>query len=98
MSTKLQTAMKAGTVMFVLLFTTGCYSGLQNQVDELQAKVDRLSAEVAADDVIALAAQDQAAAAQATADEALVIAVESQACCDATNEKIDRMFQRSQSK
>jgi hypothetical protein len=39
-----------------------------------------------------------AASAQATADEALAAAALNAACCDATNEKIDRMFERSQSK
>ncbi|MEY3136937.1 MAG: hypothetical protein RL580_669, partial [Pseudomonadota bacterium] len=36
--------------------------------------------------------------AQSTANQALAAAQASQSCCDATNEKIDRMFKRSISK
>ena len=54
-----------------------------------------LQAAKEAEQAAALAAAE---AAQATADEALAVAAEGVACCDATNEKIDRMFQRSQSK
>jgi len=40
-------------------------------------------------------AKAQAAQAQTTADQALSAAQSGQSCCDATNEKIDRMFKQS---
>ncbi|CAN5190162.1 hypothetical protein BH24PSE2_BH24PSE2_16040 [soil metagenome] len=43
-------------------------------------------------------ARQMASGAQSTANEALSAANESQACCDANSEKMDRMFERSQSK
>lgn len=44
------------------------------------------------------AAQAAADQAQATADQALGTAQAGQSCCDATNEKIDRMFKQSMMK
>lgn len=102
MSTNIQTVIKAGTVALVLLLTTGCSAELQRQIDTLDARIDDIaqSRSSAADAASASAAEarQMAAAAQATADEALAAAALNAACCDATNEKIDRMFERSQSK
>ena len=46
----------------------------------------------------AQSASQAASAAQSTANQAVAAAHASQSCCDATNEKIDRMFKRSVSK
>jgi len=83
------TIIKVGAIAAVLAFATGCESSaaLQNQVDALQTKVAALEAQVEG----ASSGSGDAAAAQRSADQA-------QACCDATNERIDRMFQQSQSK
>ena len=93
MSTKIQTVIKAGAMVIALLLTTGC-ANLQTQIDAIDARVDDL----AADAVSVAEVRQIALAAQATADEALAAAELNAACCDATNEKIDRMFERSQSK
>ena len=102
MSTKFQTVIKAGALAVALLLATGCTAELQRQIDALDARVDDLAQarSSAADAASASAAEarQMAAAAQATADEALAAAALNAACCDATNEKIDRMFERSQSK
>jgi murein lipoprotein len=78
---------------------------LQAQVDDLKAQVAKVSADTssaksAADQANAAAssASQSAAGAQSTANQALAAAHASQSCCDATNEKIDRMFKRSVSK
>ncbi len=100
MSTKIQTVIKAGTVAIALLLATGC-AGLQSQIDALDARVDDLAqaqSASAASSATVGELRRMAAAAQATADEALAAAALGIACCDATNEKIDRMFERSQSK
>ena len=100
MSTKIQTVIKAGAVAVTLLLVTGC-AGLQSQIDALDARVDDLAQAQSASAASSATVGDlrrQAAAAQATADEALAAAILGIACCEATNEKIDRMFERSQSK
>ena len=100
MNRKVQTAIKGSVIALALVLATGCTS-IENRLDQLETKVGLLEQEVAAANANAAnaaAAQQSADAAQATADEALAAAAENAACCDATNEKIDRMFQRSQSK
>jgi peptidoglycan hydrolase CwlO-like protein len=77
---------------------------LQAQVDDLKSQVGRLSSDLAAhkadrtDANAAAAAASAAAAAQSTANQALAAAQAAQAGVNDTNEKIDRMFQRSVSK
>lgn len=103
--------MKFHTSMFVIvavaLFTTGCtdLKPMQAQIDDLKTQVARVSADTtalksASDSAAADArsANQSAAAAQSTANQALAAAQASQSCCDATNEKMDRMFRRSVSK
>jgi hypothetical protein len=100
MNKKVQTAIKGSVIAIAMVLATGCTS-MQNQIDALETKVGQLEQQVAsanANAAVGPTALQAAEAAQATADEALVVAAEGVACCDATNEKIDRMFQRSQSK
>jgi hypothetical protein len=100
MDSKIQTAIKGCVVALVMVMATGC-TGMQSDIDALKTRVDLLEQEVAAANAAAAnstAALQAAENAQITADEALVVAAEGIACCDATNEKVDRMFQRSQSK
>jgi len=100
MDSKIQTAIKGCVVALIMVMATGC-TGMQSDIDALKTRVDLLEQEVAAANAAAAnstAALQAAENAQVTADEALVVAAEGIACCDATNEKVDRMFQRSQSK
>jgi uncharacterized protein YoxC len=71
---------------------------LKSQVTKLQGDVD--AAKTAADGASRSAASAAQAAqgAQNTANQALSAAQASQQCCDSTNEKIDRMFQKSMAK
>ncbi len=99
MNHKVQTAAKATAVTLALVILSGCAAN--GRIDALEEKVSLLEQEVAAaksSAASAAAAQRTAESARASADAALKAANDSQACCDATNEKIDRMFQRSQSK
>lgn len=91
----------------VAVLTTACtdLKPLQLQVDELKTQVSRLDASVSgmksATDAAATEAGkagQAAASAQTAANQALAASQTSQTCCDATNEKIDRMFKRSVSK
>jgi Alanine-zipper, major outer membrane lipoprotein len=64
---------------------------------DLKPIQDTKSAADAANSAASSAGQ-AASGAQSTANQALAAAHASQSCCDATNEKIDRMFKRSVSK
>jgi hypothetical protein len=100
MNHKVQTAIKATAVALVMVVATGC-TNVENRIDERETKIGLLEQDVASaksSAATAAAAQRAADSAQAAADAALVAANQSQSCCDATNEKMDRMFQRSQSK
>ncbi|MCC7257689.1 MAG: hypothetical protein IT486_04905 [Gammaproteobacteria bacterium] len=103
MNTKL--AIKAGVAALAVMMAAGCTGTLQKDHEALAAKVDQLAKDVAAAKSAADAASaasseaaQKASGAQSTANQALNAANQSQACCDATNEKIDRMFKRSQAK
>jgi len=105
MSINFQTAIKGGLVALVIVMATGCATSLQNQVDEINARLDTMSSDIAraqssadAAGASASEARQMASGAQSTANEALAGAVEGLACCEATNEKMDRMFERSQAK
>ncbi len=97
MDSKIQTAFKGCVVALVMVTATGC-TGMQSDIGALKTRVDLLEQEVAAANANSTAALQAAENAQVTADEALSVAAEGITCCDATNENVDRMFQRSQSK
>ena len=97
---------KAAAVAVVVALA-GCtdLKPLQGQVDDLKSQVSKLQSEVQGANSAAAqasskadAANTAAAGAQSTANQALAAAQASQSCCDATNEKIDRMFKKSVSK
>jgi hypothetical protein len=89
----MKTMIKGTALAIALALSAGCAqnSSMQTSVDDLTSRVDALEASLAS-------ANNSAAAAQSTADAAARAAQQSQDCCDATNEKIDRMFEASQSK
>src|SRR4051812_47568908 len=72
--------------------------GLKSQVASLQTAV--AGAKQSADSAASTAqgAAQAASAAQSAANQAAAAAQSSQSCCDATNEKVDRMFKRSVAK
>jgi hypothetical protein len=94
-------------VLTMSMLAAGCtdLKPLQAQIDNLKSEVARNSADTAAlkasSDTNAAevrTASQSAAAAQSAANQALAAAQASQSCCDASNEKMDRMFRRSVSK
>lgn len=103
--------MKSYTPIFAIitagLLVTGCtdLKPLQTQIDDQKSQVSRISADTAAAKAAsdaatadARAASQSAGGAQSAANQALAAAQASQSCCDATSEKMDRMFRRSVSK
>ncbi len=97
MNNKVQTAIKVSAITLAMVVLSGCAAN-EARLDALETQHGLMEQEVAAAKSSAASAQQAAESAQAAADAALKAANESQACCDATNEKVDRMFQRSQSK
>jgi len=100
---KIRTALQGSAVALAMAIASGCAS--TTALNDLSARLDRVAADAsaaksAADAASAAAseAKQTASGAQSTANQALNAANQSQSCCDATNEKIDRMFKRSQAK
>ena len=103
----MKTSIKGGLLLVSVLLVAGCVDlkPLQQQVDDLKTQVSRNESNAAAmksavDSAAADAAKanQAAAAAQSSANQAVTASQASQSCCDATNEKIERMFRRSVSK
>jgi len=91
------------SVAVVVVALGGCAS--QKHLEEVRATAERAvqdagNAKAAADAAMASANQGKtaAAAAQSTANQALQAAQAGQACCEATNEKMNRMFEKLISK
>jgi hypothetical protein len=101
MSKKFQTVIKGSAVALIVILTAGCAT----QSKETTASLEQIAGDVAraqsaadAAGASAAEARQMASGAQSTANQALNAANQSQACCDATNEKVDRMFQKGMSK
>lgn len=93
----MQNRLFAAAVLGACLVTIGC-AGIRRTADE--ALEAARAAQTAADtaQLQAAEAQRSAAGAQGTANQALAAAQEAQACCDATNQRLDRMFEQAQRK
>ena len=106
MKTAIVKTVTIGAAALMLAVASGCSN------KELLARIDAAdaSAKAAAQDAAAAkssadaaaasasSASNAASAAQSTANQALQAAQGAQACCDATNEKIDRAFKPSMGK
>ncbi|MBS1201190.1 MAG: hypothetical protein H6R27_1868 [Proteobacteria bacterium] len=99
--------LKVGVAAAVLALGAGCtdlkpleaeVNGLKNTVAKQQAEIDANKSAIDAASRQAASASQTATAAQNTANQALSAAQAAQQCCDGSNEKIDRMFQKSMSK
>lgn len=91
------------SIAVLSIAVAGCAT--QKDLEATRAVADRAvqdaaNAKAAADSAMASASQGKtaAAAAQSTANQALQAAQASQSCCDATNEKMTRMFEKFISK
>jgi F0F1-type ATP synthase epsilon subunit len=97
MATKIQAALRAALVGgFVIV--TGCATVTTEQLDAVRATAEAAQNAANAAQRTATQAQQAASGAQSTANQALQAAQAAQACCDATNQRLDRMFEQSQSK
>ena len=101
MSKTFQTVIKGSAVALVIMLTAGCAAQSKEtnaQLEQLTADVARAQSAADAAGASAAEARQMASGAQSTANQALNAANQAQACCDATNEKVDRMFQKGMSK
>jgi hypothetical protein len=100
MATKIQAALRAAALVsgFAIVTVTGCASVTTEQLDAVKATAEAAQNAANAAQRTATQAQQAASGAQSTANQALQAAQAAQACCDATNQRLDRMFEQSQAK
>jgi hypothetical protein len=100
MATKIQAAVRAAALVgsFAIVTVTGCASVTTEQLDMVRATAEAAQNAANAAQRTATQAQQAASGAQSTANQALQAAQAAQACCDATNQRLDRMFEQSQRK
>jgi F0F1-type ATP synthase epsilon subunit len=101
MATKIQAALRAAALVgsfAIVTVMTGCASVTPEQLDAVKATAEAAQNAATAAQRTATQAQQAAQGAQSTANQALQAAQAAQACCDATNQRLDRMFEQSQKK
>ena len=100
MATKIQAALRAAALVGSFAIVTGCANQGEQQtaLDMVRATAEAAQNAANAAQRTATQAQQTASAAQSTANQALQAAQAAQACCDATNQRVDRMFEQNQAK
>jgi hypothetical protein len=99
MATKIQVAMRAALLVGGFAMVTGCMPQVtKGDLDAVRATAEAAQNAANAAQRTATQAQQAASGAQSTANQALAAAQAAQACCDATNQKLDRMFEQRQKK
>jgi hypothetical protein len=99
MATKIQAALRAAALVCGFAMVTGCAGRVTTeQLDAVRATAEAAQNAANAAQRTATQAQQAASGAQSTANQALQAAQAAQACCDATNQRLDRMFEQSQAK
>jgi hypothetical protein len=89
---------KLAALVCGIALVSGCATVTTEQLDAVRATAE--AAQSAAQEAQRQAgeARQLASGAQSTANQALRAAQDAQACCDATNQRLDRMFEQSQRK
>ena len=84
---------KLAALVCGIALVSGCATITQEQLDAVRSTAE--AAQSAANEAQRLAneARQTASGAQSTANQALSAAQAAQACCDATNQRVDRMFE-----
>ena len=78
---------------------TGCATFVKTEdLDKVRATAEAAQNAANAAQRTATQAQQASSGAQSTANQALQAAQAAQACCDATNQRLDRMFEQKQKK
>ena len=100
MATKIQAALRAAALVsgFAMFTVSGCATVKTEDLDKVRATAEAAQNAANAAQRTATQAQQAAQGAQSTANQALQAAQAAQACCDATNQRLDRMFEQKQKK
>ena len=98
MTTKFQDALRVAAVVCGIAVVTGCATVTTEQLDAVRSTAEAAQNAANAAQSAANEARQLASSAQSTANQALGAAQDAQACCDATNQRLDRMFEQSQAK
>ena len=94
MTNHVKNALRAAAFAFGLAVVTGCASVTTEQLDAVRATAEAAQNAANAAQRTANEARQLASGAQSTANQALSAAQDAQACCDATNQRLDRMFEQ----
>jgi hypothetical protein len=97
MTNNIKAALRAVVLVGSIAMVTGC-AVTQEELDAVRATAEAANNAAQAAQRTATQAQQAASGAQSTANQALQAAQAAQACCDATNQRLDRMFEQSQRK
>ena len=99
----IKNVLKVSAIVLIFGLASGCAS--QEAIERAQATADGAARDAAAAKSAAEAARatadsasQTASSAQSTADQALSAATESQSCCDANRDRLERMFQKTMQK
>jgi hypothetical protein len=98
MATKIQAALRVAALVSGFAIVTGCASITEEDLAAVRMTAEAAQNAANAAQRTATQAQQAASGAQTTANQALQAAQAAQACCDATNQRLDRMFEQSQAK
>ncbi len=90
--------LRATVLVIGAAVATGCASVTTEQLEEVRAAAQSAQSAADAAQRAANEARQAAQGAQSTANQALQAAQAAQACCDATNQRVDRMFDELQQK
>lgn len=99
MATRIQAALRAAALVggFAIV-VTGCATVKPEDLDKVRTTAEAAQNAANAAQRTATQAQQAASGAQSTANQALQAAQAAQACCDATNQRLDRMFEQKNKK
>ena len=89
---------KLAALVCGIILVSGCASVTTEQLDAVRATAEAAQSAAQEAQRQANEARQLASGAQTTANQALRAAQDAQACCDATNQRVDRMFEQIQNK
>lgn len=98
MAINVRAALRVAAIAGGFAIVTGCASVSVEQLDAVRATAEAAQTAAQSAQRTATQAQQAASGAQSTANQALQAAQAAQADGDATNQRLDRMFEQSQAK
>jgi methyl-accepting chemotaxis protein len=98
MANRFTGALRLAALLTGFALVTGCASISQDDLDAVRAVAEGAQNTADSAQRTANEARQLASGAQSTANQALSAAQDAQACCDATNQRIDRLLEDTASK